>query len=89
MYKIILEKKVQKFLKKHQWEKIISIFWEKLHQLSQNPYDKNLSIKPLLGQGNQYRLRIWQYRFLYEVNDSEIIITLFDAWTRWDIYKSL
>ena len=87
MYKIKLEKKVQKFLEKHKWEDLIKKFKENLIILSLNPYENNLDIKILIGLPNSYRLRIWKYRFFYEILDEEIIINFFDAWSRWDVYK--
>lgn len=88
MYTIAFEKSVTKFLEKHKWEKIITSFQEKLHILSKNPYKNNLDIKALLWFDNIYRLRIWKYRFLYEIQEEIITITFFDADSRWDIYKN-
>ena len=87
MYKIILEKKVRNFLKKHKSDKIIKIFLQKLWELQDNPYNNTLNIQPLLWKNNQYRLRIGRYRFLYEINNEVITITFFNAGPRWDIYK--
>ena len=87
MYKISIEKNVVKFLEKHKWEKLITIFKEKLVILSNNPYQNNLDIKVLVWNENKYRLRIWKYRFLYEIYDEIITISFFDADSRGSIYK--
>ena len=87
MYKIILEKKVQKFLEKQKWQKIIHDFTQSLMILTLRPYKNNLDIKKIINLPNTYRLRIGKYRFLYEILDDKIIITFFDAWSRWDVYK--
>jgi mRNA interferase RelE/StbE len=87
MYKIILEKKVQKFLEKHKWQTIIHDFTQSLMILTLHPYKNNLDIKKIINLPDTYRLRLWKYRFLYEILNKEIIITFFDAWSRWDVYK--
>ncbi len=87
MYKIFLEKQVQKFLEQHKWEELIKRFTTSIRILALDPYENNLDIKVLIWLPNSYRLRIWKYRFLYEIIEERIIITFFDAWSRWNIYK--
>lgn len=87
MYKILLEKNVQKFLEKHKWEDIISKFSTSIRILALDPYDNNLDIKIIIWLPNTYRLRILKYRFLYEILEEKIIINFFNAWSRWDVYK--
>lgn len=87
MYKIIVEKKVLKFLDKHKWEKIITLFYSALKILQKNPYHKILDIKILSWTQNKYRLRISKYRFIYEIIDGKLIIRFIDANSRWSIYK--
>lgn len=87
MYKIILEINVQKFLEKHSGSDLIEKFTNSLRILSLEPYENNLDIKVLIWLPNSYRLKIWKYRFIYEIIDEKIIINFFDAWNRWDIYK--
>lgn len=89
MYKIILEKQVIKFLEKHKWENIIDDFESSLVFLSNDPYENNLDIKILIWLPNSYRLRIWKYRFLYEIIENTISISFFKAGNRWDIYKNV
>ena len=87
MYKIVLEKNVQKFLEKHKWDDLIEKFTHSLRILAIEPYENNLDIKVLVGLPNSYRLRIWKYRFLYEIIEEKIVISFFEAWNRWNIYK--
>ncbi len=87
MYRVIIEKEVSKFLQKHIWEKIVVSFREKTTILSKNPYSKELNIKSLSWEKNKYRLRIWKYRFLYEVKKDILIISFFKADSRWWVYK--
>lgn len=87
MYKIAIEKNVTKFLEKHKWEKLIELFKEKLLILSKDPYKNNLDIKALIWNDNKYRLRIWKYRFLYEINENIITISILNADSRGWVYK--
>lgn len=87
MYKIVLEKTVIKFLEKHKWQEIISRFEKSLHILALDPFENNLDIKVLKWLPNSYRLRIWDYRFLYEINEEVLVISFFQELSRWDIYK--
>lgn len=87
MYKIILEKKVQKFLEKQKWQTIIGDFTKSLRILAISPYENSLDIKKLTNLPDAYRLRIWKYRFLHEILDDKIIINFFNAWSCGDVYK--
>lgn len=86
MYKIIINKKVAKFLDKNKDlnDKFLSI----LKEFWVNPFDNSiLDIKILKWEKNKFRLRLWKYRFLYEIIKDEIIIFFYNVWSRWDIYK--
>ena len=80
-----MSKSVTKFLSKH--EDIARVFYQKIKILHENIYTQQLDINALTWQKNHYRIRIWKYRFLYEINDKEILIYFYDADTRGDIYK--
>lgn len=82
-YKIELSKKVKKFLANH--DLISRQFYDKIFYLANND-SKNLDIKKLSWEVHKYRLRIWKYRFLYEIIDEKILIFFYDANSRWDIY---
>jgi len=86
MYKIVI-RLVSKFLSKHKWDKLLFLFKKRLTILRDDPYKNNLDIKSLSVEKNRYRLRIWKYRFLYEVFDEIILISFFKADTRGWIYK--
>ena len=85
MYKLELDKKVRKFLKTH--PDIATRFFYVMKELTKNPYTSLLDIKKLAGSVNHYRLRIWKYRFLYEVRENEILIYFYKADSRWNVYK--
>ena len=86
MYKIIYRKSVVKFIKKRvprEKERIL----QKLEMLKVNPYpdNENMDIKKLQGKSG-FRLRVGNYRFLYDVIDDELIIYMEEADNRGDIY---
>jgi mRNA interferase RelE/StbE len=87
IYKITYNKKVIKFIKKRVFkdkDRILKRFYE----LKKNPYptNKNLDIKKLQNRDG-FRLRISDFRFLYDIQDNELIIYMEDANNRGDIYK--
>ena len=86
MYKINITKKVFKFLSKHKGEKLITSFENSLIILKNNPYRNTLDIKSLKWYEKNYRLRIWKYRFIYEIIEDKLIISFAYADTRWNIY---
>lgn len=61
--------------------------YDKLDELSENPFNRNLDIKKL--EGMTYRFRIGKIRAIYEINkkDQTVIILRMDY--RGDIYKQL
>ncbi len=85
-FEIRLSKQVQKFFEKQDaklCQRVIVIF----EKLSQNPKDTTLDIKPLKGEEGQYRLRVGKFRFLYEIFENEILIYIYKADSRGDVYK--
>ena len=86
MYKLILYKKVIKFIEKRN-SKEKSKIDIKLKLLQENPYPTNgkLDVKKLKNS-NFYRLRINDYRLVYEIIDDKLVILMLDANNRGDIY---
>jgi len=86
MYWLKTDKKVDKFLIKHPGIK--KRFFLKVSELTENPFKNNLDITELSWEKSHFRLRIWKYRFLYEIKNQEILIYFYDADSRWSIYKN-
>jgi mRNA interferase RelE/StbE len=86
MYKLIARKNVKKFIEKRIYKEQENIK-NKLKILKENPYpsNKKLDIKKLKNTPF-YRLRVNQYRFIYEVIENEVVILLLEADNRGDIY---
>jgi len=86
MFNIIPHKRVIKFINKR-IPKDKERIREKFLELQKNPYppNDNADIKKLQSK-NGFRLRVGDYRFLYDVVDSELIIYMDNADNRGDIY---
>ena len=84
-YKIIAKKSVQKFIEKRDTKEKQKIK-EKLKILKNNPYPNPLLDIKKLKNSEFYRLRINDYRFIYEIIDNELVILMIEADNRGDIY---
>lgn len=86
MYTIKLHKKVIKFINSRN-PKDRETIKEKLTLLQTNPYPKSdaLDIKKMKNS-HGFRLRIANYRFLYDVIDEELLIYIENGDNRGDIY---
>ncbi len=86
-YRIVYHKKVEKFLAKCDIT-IARDFFLITQEIAQNPISSKYDIKPLKNMPpNHYRLRIRNVRFLYEIKKEELVIYMFNAGKRGDIYK--
>jgi mRNA interferase RelE/StbE len=87
MYEIIYNKQVVKFIKKRPKNEKIKIL-QRFEQLKQNPYPSNMQIDVKKLQNRVgFRLRVGDYRFIYDVEDDKLIIYMEEANSRGDIYK--
>jgi mRNA interferase RelE/StbE len=88
VYKLKIHKHVKKFLLglTPDWR---TRFHEKLEALCKDPYrHPQLDIKPMQGTGESvYRLRVGQYRLIYQISENELLIYLMTAGRRGDVYK--
>ncbi|WP_206602545.1 type II toxin-antitoxin system RelE/ParE family toxin [Cyanobacterium aponinum] len=58
----------------------------KLTEIAQNPYRENPNLKKLVGREG-YKLRIGDWRIIYEINNDRIVILVLEIDTRGGIYK--
>ncbi|RBQ31096.1 hypothetical protein CRU92_09310 [Arcobacter sp. FW59] len=84
-YRLILKKSVIKFVEKRNQKDRENIN-SKFKILKNNPYPNSLLDIKKLANSSFYRLRINNYRFIYEILDDELIILMIDANNRGDIY---
>jgi mRNA interferase RelE/StbE len=85
VYDVVLpfgvEKKIRKFPKK-----IIERVRDALDRLKTDPIPFNC--KPLQGFDSRYRIRISEYRIVYEVDDGRIVILVINIDHRKKVYKT-
>lgn len=68
-------------------EKEYNLIARRLLLLQENPFRKDLDTKKLEGQTNVFRLRIGKVRILFSIQKDKLIVFVFDAGSRGDIYK--
>lgn len=74
------EKETRKINKEH-LKRIVDV----IDALSENPFPKHA--KKLAGSRSSYRIRISNYRILYEVNKSDKVITIYHILHRKNAYR--
>lgn len=88
-YRLLLHKNVTQFLEKCPVKQKQQLK-QKLELLKQNPHqNKQLDIKAMQGYECLYRLRVGQYRLIYQIKQSELIVFVLKAGGRGDVYKDM
>ncbi len=62
---------------------------EALALLSQHPYSELLNAKRLKGAGQLYRIRLGDYRLVYEIRDEVLVVVVIKIGHQSDVYKHL
>ena len=84
-FRLIPLKAFKKFMKERTQKERVNID-NKLMILAKDPKSELLDIKLLKGYRDRFRLRVGNYRFLYSVIDSDLIIYMENGGNRGDIY---
>jgi len=82
-YIVLIERYAQKQIMKLD-KKIIPVIKSAIADLANNPRPQGY--KKLKGE-DAYRIRVGDYRIIYEINDNTIIVTIVSVGHRKDIYK--
>ena len=82
-YTVLIERYAQKQIMKLD-KKIIPVIKSAIANLANNP--RPYGYKKLRGE-EAYRFRVGDYRVIYEIYDSKIIVTVISVGHRKDIYK--
>jgi len=85
MYNLVFTKEAQKTLLRLP-KNTSTLIRQKLEQLSKEPVESNLDIKKLQNRSG-YRLRIGDWRIIYELNVDESIIVILKIATRGEVYR--
>jgi mRNA interferase RelE/StbE len=83
-YEIIITKTIQKQLDNLP-NNIQERVYEKIAQLAEEPRPDG--VVKLKGYDNEYRIRIGDYRLVYEIRDDQLIVLLVQCKHRRDVYK--
>ena len=60
---------------------------EALSMLAQNPFSELLRVKKLKGVDDLYRIRVGDYRVVYEIRNEQLIVLVVKIGHRRDIYR--
>ncbi|SZD72033.1 addiction module toxin, RelE/StbE family [Candidatus Ornithobacterium hominis] len=85
MYKVEFSKKAVKSIKKIA-KNYQALILSKIDELAKNPFENN-NVKAMKGTDKVYRLRVAEYRIVYEMKDAELIILIIEIDHRKNIYK--
>jgi len=83
-YKIIWKKSVKKELRNIHKDYIPQIF-ASVEKLTKNPFPPG--VKKLSGSENTYRVKVADYRIIYEIEQKRLIIQIIRVRHRKDVYK--
>ncbi|MBD2139447.1 type II toxin-antitoxin system RelE/ParE family toxin [Anabaena sp. FACHB-1237] len=83
-YEIIITKSIQKQLDNLP-NNIQERVYDKISQLAEEPRPDG--VVKLKGYDNEYRVRIGDYRLVYEIQDEKLIVLLLQCKHRRDVYK--
>jgi mRNA interferase RelE/StbE len=70
-------------------EKIRTRILEALQLLASNPFSELLKFKKLRGADSLYRIRLGDYRVVYEIRSEKLVILVIKIGHRKDVYRNL
>lgn len=85
MYRLIFAKEAQKALLRMP-KKMAALIRQKLEQLAIDPYAPNPNAKKLQNRPG-YRLRIGDWRVIYEIQNNELVILVLKVAPRGEVYQ--
>jgi mRNA interferase RelE/StbE len=85
VYKITFTKQAAKSLQKIPLKTAV-IIREKLVQLAENPFAAHLNATKLQGRPG-YRLRVGDWRVIYEIQKDELVIIVLKVSPRGEVYR--
>lgn len=85
MYQIVFTRQANRALRKMP-RNTVRLIREKLDQLAQDPYAHNPNVTKLQGRSG-YRLRVGDWRVIYELEDDRLVIMVLKVAGRGGVYR--
>ena len=85
MYKIVFTKQVYKSLRKTP-RNVVSRLRKKLERIAENPYARYANVTKLQDRPG-YRLRVGDWRVIYDIRNEELIILVLKIDSRGGVYR--
>ncbi|MCB0211935.1 MAG: type II toxin-antitoxin system RelE/ParE family toxin [Anaerolineae bacterium] len=85
MYRIVFTKQATRVLRKMS-RNTAQLIQEKLEQVAQDPYSRNPNLTKLRGRSG-YRLRVGDWRVIYELEDDQLRILVLKIGPRGGVYQ--
>ncbi len=85
MYRIVFTKRAARALRKMSRNRA-HLIRQKLDQLTQDPYARNPNVARLQGRPG-YRLRVGDWRVIYELEDDRLVILVLKIAPRGGVYR--
>ena len=85
MYKIVFTKQVHKSLRRIPVNVVASIR-KRLDQIAEDPYAQHPNVTKLQNRPG-YRLRVGDWRVIYDIKKNELIILVLKVGSRGEIYR--
>jgi mRNA interferase RelE/StbE len=60
-----------------------------LAPLGDDPRHQDSNIKKIVGHNDRYRLRVGDYRVIYEISDGQLVILVIGVGHRREIYRNM
>jgi mRNA interferase RelE/StbE len=85
VYKIIFKKEAAKSLNKLP-SNVAKTIYEKISVIAANPYAEHPNAKKLQGR-DAYRLRVGDWRVIYEIQNDQLVILVLKVAPRGEVYR--
>lgn len=85
MYRIVFTKQADRALRKMS-RNTARLIRERLDQLAEDPYARNPNLTRLQGRPG-YRLRVGDWRVIYELEDDRLVILVLKIAPRREVYR--
>ena len=86
-YSLLTSKRAEKGLEKIRNKSLLRRIVEKIDELQHDP--RPVGVRKLMGSDRDYRIRIGDYRVVYQIDDRERTVLICGVGDRKEIYRGL